>query len=248
MALDAYDVGLRIGQGGFSTVYRARQRETSREVAIKVIEKNINSSQELPNGSISSKVQSLRQRIDNEVVLHRHLKHSHIVQLLDCFEDDDYVYMVQEYCPDGNLYRLLKSWGRLSEAVSLEIIRQVLCAVQYIHVQGVIHRDLKLSNILIYHLDKSINLNTADTISPEQIVIKVCDFGFAVSHAHPDDEHHTLCGTPNYIAPEILQQPYASNAQSGHEPTLPLTLQRIRCTPYAPPAEGVSEACAQLLC
>ncbi|RYY82829.1 serine/threonine-protein kinase, partial [archaeon] len=272
MSLEDYDIGLRIGQGGFSTVYRARHRESNQDVAIKVIEKNVNMDHEDPaNGlnrpSISGKQQQLRQRIDNEISLHKCLKHTHIVELLEWFEDDDYVYIVQEYCPDGNLYRLLKAWGRLSEAASLEIIRQVLCAVHHIHTQGIIHRDLKLSNILIHHLDKSINLSTASTFFTEQIVVKVCDFGFAVAHTHPDDEHHTLCGTPNYIAPEVLQQPHTSqnplHPQSHssksdvwsvgillhtlvmgeapfEQPTLPLTLQHIRTTPYSPPREGVS--------
>lgn len=181
LSLDDYDVGQQIGKGGFAAVFRARQRTNGKEVAIKVTRKD----------SITDA--GMLDRVKNEIVIHRKLKHRNIVSFLGCFEDSMNVYIVLELC-GGNLFHYMKVRGALPEPIAIGVIQQLINALEYIHNQGIVHRDLKLSNILLAaeHSDC--------------LTIKVCDFGLAVQKEHPDEEHYTLCGTPNYIAPEVASQ------------------------------------------
>ena len=235
-----YDLGQIIGRGGFARVYRARHRLSGTEVAIKVIEKE------------KMEQMKMTERVQSEIKIHSSLApHPNIVRALTSFEDENCYYLVMELCPKGNFYRYLKRKGRLSEAETRHVIHQLLQALSHLHAFGVIHRDLKLSNILIVDdcEGESQNLN-ASTQSPmdageicvrssqnsvctissgscftdyhskasqdsmsscsfkknlpkPKISIKLCDFGLAALMEHPDEEHYTLCGTPNYIAPEI---------------------------------------------
>ena len=177
-SIDDYDVGSLLGRGGFAEVYYARDKSTHEEVAIKFINKS------------KLTEQSMRDRVRNEIDIHSNLHHPGIVEVLKHFMDEEYVYIVMEYCCNGNMFKYLKTHGRLKEETVAIYFHQLLEAVQYLqsgHVR-VIHRDLKLSNIL---LDKDYN-------------VKICDFGLATQEGHPDDEHNTICGTPNYIAPEVV--------------------------------------------
>jgi polo-like kinase 4 len=147
------------------------------------------------------------------------LKHTNVVNYIDSFEDEHYFYIVMEQCKCGNLFKYLKRRGKLSEKAAAVIISQVLEAVVYMHLRGVVHRDLKLSNILL----------------SEGLHVRLCDFGLAVQLEHPDEEHFTLCGTPNYIAPEVV-------SKRAHG--FPADLWSIGCLFYflvcgAPPAEQV---------
>lgn len=177
-----YDIGQLLGRGGFAVVYRARDRKTNADVAVKVIDR----AAMLDKGALA--------RIVNEIKVHRLLKHDKIVAMRNCFESDTHIFIVMELCSYGNLFRYLKQHGPLSEQDASTVIRQLLDALDYLHSRGIVHRDLKLSNILL-SCDPS-----------QQLHIKVCDFGLAVQLQHPDEEHYTLCGTPNYIAPEVASQ------------------------------------------
>lgn len=181
--VEDFDIGQLIGQGGFSKVYRAYDRRNDREVAVKIVSKP---QLEDPD---------LRARLVNEIKIHSTISHPNIATFITWCEDDQFVYMVLELCHSGNLYKHLKTHGPVSEAQAIEIVRQILNALDYLHQRGIVHRDLKLSNILIDHID-----------SDHRCKIKICDLGFAVRMVHPDDEHYTLCGTPNYIAPEVASQ------------------------------------------
>jgi polo-like kinase 4 len=178
--IDDYDVGQEVGRGGFAVVHRARDRATGRDVAIKII------------GKKRMQSMGMMSRIVNEIEVHAPLKHANIVSLIDYFEDPESIYIVLELCKGDNLYKYLRTRGRLDEMEAVLIIEQLLDAVEYLHHRNVIHRDLKLSNIIF--------------VRNGVPHVKVCDFGFAVIMSHPDEEHFTLCGTPNYIAPEIASQ------------------------------------------
>lgn len=178
MNIRDFEVGERIGRGGFADVFQAQNRITHEDVAIKIMEKaNITSSDML-------------KRVSNEIRIHSMLNHSSIVRLRNYFEDDSCFYLVMDLCQRGNMYKYLKHHGPLAERDVAKYCRQILDALKYLHSCGVIHRDLKLSNVLI-----DIDFN-----------IKICDFGLATQLEHPDEEHFTICGTPNYIAPEIASQ------------------------------------------
>jgi len=177
-SIDGFDVGQSLGRGGFASVFSARNRLTGDLVAIKAVDK------------AKLRESNLLDRISNEVKIHALMEHNNIVRYIDSFEDVHYIYIVMERCSCGNLFRYLKKNGRLSESVAASIISQVLEAVTFMHTKGVVHRDLKLSNILL----------------SDGLVVKLCDFGLAVMLEHPDEEHYTLCGTPNYIAPEVVSK------------------------------------------
>jgi polo-like kinase 4 len=213
-SIDDYDIGQLLGKGGFACVYRARHRISGENVALKVIAKSIAAAVGGPDANSIS-------RVKNEILIHSQLRHSNIVRFMGCFEDDHNVYMILELCNYGNMFQFLRRNGPLSESIAVVVIQQLILALEYIHEHGVVHRDLKLSNILLARPD--INISSYDCMNDKSF-IKICDFGLAIKKEHPDEEHYTLCGTPNYIAPEIASQ---------HAHGYPADLWSIGCLFYS---------------
>ncbi|KAJ3268432.1 hypothetical protein HDV01_002756 [Terramyces sp. JEL0728] len=136
---------------------------------------------------------NLTKRVANEVEIHWQLRHSSVLELYNYFEDSEYVYLVMEYCSNGNLYEYLQSVGYLKEEKVRRVMEQLVEGLLYLHSNGIIHRDLKLSNLLLTDCGN----------------LKIADFGLAVKLSDPDGEQKTMCGTPNYISPEIVSRnPY----------------------------------------
>jgi polo-like kinase 4 len=184
-SINNYDIGRQLGKGGFAVVYHGRYRHSSKStissnnIAIKFINKKLTKEKEMIS------------RVQNEIKIHSSLSHPSIVKLFHSFEDENFVYLILELCPHGTLFHYLKQRGPLNEQLTAKYCYQILSALEYLQQShGIIHRDMKLSNLL---LDENYNL-------------KLCDFGLAVQLEHPDEEHFTICGTPNYIAPEIASQ------------------------------------------
>lgn len=173
--LDDYDIGGLLGKGGFAHVYRGRKRGSGREVAIKIVSR------------------THHRVIQNEIALHQQCSHPNIIQFMESFEDDAYTYIILECCK-MNLFKYLKVTHILSELTSGYIIKQILTALEYLHSINILHRDIKLSNILISAIHSREYCN---------IDVKLSDFGLAIQSHHPDEEQFTLCGTPHYIAPGI---------------------------------------------
>ena len=123
-----------------------------------------------------------------EIKIHRTLTHPNIVQFQECFEDLDNVYMTLELCPNGSLMEMLRRRKQFTEPEARFFMVQLIGACHYMHNHQVIHRDLKLGNIM---LDSKMN-------------VKVGDFGLAALIENPGERKKTMCGTPNYIAPEVL--------------------------------------------
>ena len=143
----------------------------------------------------SIKNEEMAKRVRNEVALHKKLKHPNILSLYHYFEDDERVYLVMELCAHGEIYSLLRrrreSESALSENEARIILRDVVAGLKFLHSHGIIHRDLKLSNILLSEGGQA----------------KIADFGLAVRTESADDaRERTICGTPNYLAPEILNK------------------------------------------
>ena len=116
------------------------------------------------------------------------MKHDNILQLYEWFEDADSYYLVLELCRGGELGLFLKKQGKLSENLTKGLMKDLLSGLAFLHSQGIMHRDLKLANLLLTKNQKS---------------IKIADFGFSVRLSDNDEERKTVCGTPNYISPEI---------------------------------------------
>eukprot|EP00760_Papus_ankaliazontas_P018386 PhM_4_TR17473/c1_g1_i1/m.33060/K08794/CAMK1; calcium/calmodulin-dependent protein kinase I len=167
-----------LGRGTFAIVYRGVSHATGEEVAIKVISKN----------NIDTKVEALK----SEVKILMNIKHEHIVNMLDVYEDDDFVYVVMQYMRGGELFdKIVKDYPNgYSEQRASQVVRDILRAVHYLHGVGIIHRDLKPENLLF-------------SDSSENAVIKITDFGLAKIWSG-DMLVRSACGSPNYVAPEVL--------------------------------------------
>ncbi len=179
---EIYDFSILLGKGGFGTVVKAIHRVKKVEVAIKII----------PLTALTTL--ELQRRIENEIYIHKRVHHPNIIQLFEAFIERNQYYLVMECAKEKNLFHYLSLHGRLSEARAVKITHQLLLALQYLHENRIVHRDVKLSNVLI-----------ADVVA-QDLVIKLCDFGLAVELTHPDDDHYTYCGTPSYMAPETARQ------------------------------------------
>lgn len=130
----------------------------------------------------------LKHLVANEIDIHRMLEHKHIVEFIETFENERHIYMIQSLCPNYSLKDLQQCRGTFSNQESRYFVNQILQGLQYIHENGIIHRDLKLSNILI---DSNMQL-------------KIGDFGLAIRINDPRLLSRKPCGTTNYLAPEVV--------------------------------------------
>ncbi|KAB5562338.1 hypothetical protein PHYPO_G00016700 [Pangasianodon hypophthalmus] len=165
-----------LGKGSFACVYRAKSVNTGLEVAIKMIDKK------------AMHKAGMVQRVINEVEIQCRLKHPSVLELYNYFEDSNYVYLVLEMCHNGEMSRYLKDRKKpFTEEEVRHFMHQIVKGMLYLHTHGIMHRDLTLSNLL---LTSSMN-------------IKIADFGLATQLKLPSEKHFTMCGTPNYISPEV---------------------------------------------
>ncbi|XP_014607168.1 PREDICTED: calcium/calmodulin-dependent protein kinase type 1 [Polistes canadensis] len=178
---DKYILKELLGTGAFSEVRLAESKEKPGQMfAVKIIDKK----------ALKGKEDSL----ENEIKVLRRLTHPNIVQLLETYEDKLKVYLVMELVTGGELFDRIVEKGSYTEKDASGLIRQVLEAVDYMHEQGVVHRDLKPENLLYYSPD-------------EDSKIMISDFG--LSKMEDSGIMATACGTPGYVAPEVLaQKPY----------------------------------------
>ncbi|KAG1330278.1 CBL-interacting protein kinase 5-like [Cocos nucifera] len=174
-----YELGKMVGQGTFAKVYHARNITSGQNVAIKIIKKE--------------KVQrgGLIDQIKREIAIMRLVRHPNIVQLYEVMASKTKIYFVMEYVNGGELFNKVAK-GRLKEDAARKYFQQLIGAVDFCHSRGVYHRDLKPENLL---LDDNSNL-------------KVSDFGLSALRGsqRSDGLLHTVCGTPAYVAPEIISK------------------------------------------
>ncbi|KAL8236106.1 hypothetical protein R6Q59_017187 [Mikania micrantha] len=175
--MQRYEIGKLLGHGTFAKVYHARNLETNQSVAIKVIDK--------------AKIMEagLMNQIKREISVMRLVKHPNVVRLYEVMANKTNIYFAMEYIKGGELFDKVAK-GRLKEEAARKYFQQLISAVDFCHSRGVCHRDLKPENLLV---DESGNL-------------KVSDFGLsAVSESRwQDGLLHTMCGTPAYVAPEVI--------------------------------------------
>ncbi|KAI5938897.1 serine/threonine-protein kinase H2 [Manis javanica] len=182
--LARYDIKALIGTGNFSKVVRVEQKTTKKPFAIKVME---------------TRVREGREACESELTVLKRVSHCYIVRLMEIFEAQDRVYMVLELATGGELFDRLITQGSFTEQDAVRILRMVADGIRYLHALRITHRDLKPENLLFYH-------------PGAESKILITDFGLAHSGNKSGDwTMRTLCGTPEYIAPEIwLRKPYTS--------------------------------------
>jgi len=184
-SLDYYRLVKALGKGSFGIVYLGIHLLTGQYVAIKSIEKR------------HMQDEHSKRKVLQEISIIKNLNHANIVKLLEVFENNKYIFLVLEHASKGDLLGFVKQTGRLKEATAKNIFSQIIAGVKHCHQHGVLHRDIKLDNIL---LDKNFN-------------VKICDFG--VSRLMKEGQLiNEQCGTPAYIAPEIISNKGYKNYSS----------------------------------
>ncbi|KAJ9546324.1 hypothetical protein OSB04_018867 [Centaurea solstitialis] len=179
LQLGKYEIGRTLGEGNFGKVKYAKDTHTGHPFAVKILEKT-----RIKNLNFSD-------QIKREIGTLKILKHPNVVRLHEVLASKTKIYMILEYVNGGELFDTIASKGKLKESDGRKLFQQLIDGVGYCHDKGVYHRDLKLENVLI---DAKGN-------------IKISDFGLSAlpQHLRDDGLLHTTCGSPNYVAPEILQ-------------------------------------------
>eukprot|EP00929_Paragymnodinium_shiwhaense_P069150 TRINITY_DN34884_c0_g2_i1.p1 TRINITY_DN34884_c0_g2~~TRINITY_DN34884_c0_g2_i1.p1 ORF type:complete len:667 (-),score=117.88 TRINITY_DN34884_c0_g2_i1:78-2078(-) len=174
-----FDKGRFLGKGGFARCYEVEDRATGEKYAAKIIAKNL-----LSNPATNRK---FRQEVD----IHKSVEHDRIVKFYDSFEDRKYIYMILELCPNHSLHNLLnrRDGKGFPEKDARRYVYDLVLALVYLHRQRIVHRDLKVGNMML----------------DAQHRVKLGDFGLAARMEGKCKKRHSFCGTPNYIAPEILE-------------------------------------------
>ncbi|KAH6671269.1 hypothetical protein B0J14DRAFT_91639 [Halenospora varia] len=182
-----YRTGKLLGKGGFAICYEGRLAGTRQLYALKIVKSH------MPQ-------KKMEQKFQTELQIHSKMHHPNIVRFHRAFSYNQCTFIVLEMCPNGSLMDMIKKRKFVTEPEVRFWTVQMAGAIKYMHAKGIIHRDLKMGNIF---LDKDMN-------------VKVGDFGLAALLMSGKDwsncRRTTLCGTPNYIAPEIL-----SKDKQGHD-------------------------------
>jgi calcium-dependent protein kinase len=180
---DEYEIKEKLGEGAYGAVYKVQQRTTLFLRAVKAIKrKHVDSTS-----------------FSNEIAVLKTLDHPNIIKLFDCYYDNNYYYMVEEYCSGGDLFDYIQKQKSFSERKAAIIFKQLISAVNHLHKKKIVHRDLKPENIVFIKTNKK-----------DDIFIKIIDFGTSVSikHGHLTQE----LGTIYYIAPEVFKNKYNEKA------------------------------------
>jgi serine/threonine protein kinase len=185
---ETYLTGRKLGKGGFAVCFEGNMKSKNPDkpqlVALKVVKAKIEQ-------------KKMAEKFRTELQIHAKMCHPNIVGFHRAFNFDQHTYVVLELCHNGNLNDMVKARSCLSLPEVRRYMIQICGGVKYMHQRSVIHRDLKMGNIF---LDSKMNA-------------KIGDFGLAAVMVDEQDRRTTLCGTPNYIAPEILSK----SGTRGHD-------------------------------
>ncbi|KAM8917796.1 aurora kinase A isoform 2-T2 [Spinachia spinachia] len=174
-SLENFDIGRPLGKGKFGNVYLARERQSKFILALKVLFKK-----QLEKAGVEHQLR-------REVEIQSHLRHPNILRLYGYFHDSSRVYLILEFAPKGELYSELQRCGCFPEGRSATYIMELADALNYCHAKKVIHRDIKPENLLLGANGE----------------LKIADFGWSV-HT-PSSRRSTLCGTLDYLPPEMIE-------------------------------------------
>lgn len=173
--LGMFEIGKPLGKGKFGRVYLARERSTGFVCALKVLHKS-----ELQQGKVEKQVR-------REIEIQSNLAHPNILRLYGHFHDTKRIFLILEFAGKGELYKHLRKAQKFPEWQAAQYVAQMASALKYLHKKHVMHRDIKPENILVgLHGE-----------------IKISDFGWSV-HA-PNNRRNTMCGTLDYLPPEMIK-------------------------------------------
>lgn len=177
---ERYEIGKAIGDGNFAVVKTCIDRKSGEKLALKVIDK--------------SKTQGAKETkmIENEVMTMRKIQHPNCVRLYDVIDTQKELFLVMELIPGGDLFDRIVEKGKYAEKDAVRIIRCMAKALNFMHTRGFIHRDLKPENLLV----------VTDHAGNDSV--KLADFGLSMD---VKEKLFTICGTPTYVAPEIISEP-----------------------------------------
>ena len=173
-----YRIGKMLGKGAFGRVNLAIHKLCEQLVAVKSINKHFLTEDE-----------SSKKKVMQEVQILQRTRHKNIVRLYDSFESNKHIVFVMELCAGGDLLNYVRKRRKLKEDSAKFVFRQVVEGLQYCHSKGIVHRDMKLDNLLL----------------DESGTVKICDFGVSRQLTSSHEIMTEQCGTPAYIAPEILK-------------------------------------------
>ncbi|XP_043909920.1 inactive serine/threonine-protein kinase PLK5 [Protopterus annectens] len=173
-----YKKGRLLGKGAFGRCYKITDISTNQVYAVKIVPR--------------SRMTQLQQKgkVEKEIELHSTLHHQNIVRFFHHFEDEQNTYMILEYCSKKSLAHILKARKVLPEPEVQYYMKQIVRGLQYLQQKGIIHRDLKLSNFFI----------------TKNMELKIGDFGLATKVGQAERKRCIVCGTPNYLAPEVINK------------------------------------------
>ena len=186
---EIYKIQRTIGKGSFATVRKAKNRVTNEYVAVKVLSKR-----KMAQDDVDS--------LKNEIEIMRTVDHPNIVKMIDFFEDEAHYCLVMELMEGGELFDQILQRDQFTESEARQAIRSIIDAIRYCQNLNIIHRDIKPENLLLK--SKKHELES----------LKISDFGLA-RFVKIEQQAITTCGTPGYVAPEIiLEQPYGKECDS----------------------------------
>lgn len=184
-----YELGSSLGTGTFSKVRVGTHTETKKQYAIKIMDKEL------------VKEEQAEEQIGREISLFKDLSHPFIVKMHEVIQTETHMYIVLDLVSGGDLQTKLQEQVKLDESVGRRYFQQLISGVKYCHGKNIAHRDLKPENLLLDEHDN----------------VKISDFGLAnlqqqaqaqqqIANGIAPSMMQTVCGTPNYIAPEVLKE------------------------------------------
>uniref|UniRef100_A0A1I8IJY8 non-specific serine/threonine protein kinase n=1 Tax=Macrostomum lignano TaxID=282301 RepID=A0A1I8IJY8_9PLAT len=174
---ERYDLGRTLGDGNFAVVRACVKRDSGNEYAAKVIDKK--------------KLRGKEHMVLNEVRIMRLCRHPNIVRLVDEYETKAEIYLIMELVKGGDLFDAISQVVKFNEIQASSMVADIAGALHYLHSRRIVHRDLKPENLLVYRSKDN------------KISLKLGDFGLAME---VEEAIFTVCGTPTYVAPEILSE------------------------------------------
>eukprot|EP00002_Diphylleia_rotans_P009563 TRINITY_DN19953_c0_g1_i1.p1 TRINITY_DN19953_c0_g1~~TRINITY_DN19953_c0_g1_i1.p1 ORF type:complete len:430 (-),score=116.06 TRINITY_DN19953_c0_g1_i1:259-1548(-) len=172
-----YHLGKTLGEGTFGKVKQATDSETGKKFAVKVIDRAL------------VQRENMIENVRKEIMIMKKIRHRNVINMVDVMMSKASFYLVMELATGGELFYKLANDGKFTEAAARRYFQHLIDGVDYCHQQAVCHRDLKPENLLLGDDD----------------ILKISDFGLSTLHSSNSSLLQTTCGTPNYVAPEVLQ-------------------------------------------